>query len=355
MSKDCSININDFTGIFRKIAEKADINEDQTLSGAEISLFNDIKSTHNTKHKTFLFDNKYYDEKGNEINDLCFKDIQNPVSTKVYRMESITDIQASSKNNRAIEKAKKYGMQTEKNLNKNIVVKKVINGREVNFSYNRASIEEHIIKNSYDSKGNKITIFSDIPDIRKKPYRLRTKEECKKLVEFNNMVNNAINAGTEYGVDPKLIIAIMQREVGYDGLSSNVVGANGKGYMQLTSAPIKDMLGGYTKNKKLYYEDEIKTEQYGPEIKKLLKSRGFDTNCPPEKRQELVDRIMAYLKTNKDSDFNIRLGTLVLRYYLNKYDGNIQLAAQNYNGNSRHGIKYAYGKAVNNFYNIMNS
>ena len=57
------------------------------------------------------------------------------------------------------------------------------------------------------------------------------------------MIEYTIQSGIDYGVDPKLILSVIQQEVGFKGLSSNVTGKNGKGYMQLTSAPINDYLG----------------------------------------------------------------------------------------------------------------
>ena len=353
MSKEFSININDFIGIDRTIAEKADVNDDKNLSGYEISLFNDIKSTCDYKNNTFIFGNKLYNAQGEEAEPRAFF-IEQSLSTRVNKQEAPIDIEKQQKNNEAINKAKQYCKQLENINNKTVNIHKKVNGILVKFSYNKSSIEEYIINDSVDAMGNKITRFSDIPDIRRKPFFIRTKDECRKLVEFNNMINLTIQVGLEYGIDPKLIVAIMQRETGYNGLSEDVVGKNGKGYMQLTSAPINDILGGYSKNKKLYFEENLKIDKYGPEVEELLKSRGFDVDCPPEQRKNLVEDIMNYLKNNKDIDFNIRLGTLILRYYLNKSNGDIQLAAQNYNGNGKRGIKYAYGRAVKNYYNKLN-
>lgn len=335
------------------MAEKADFNGDKKLSGAEISLFNEIEATLDASGNTFTFGNNIYDKSGKETAPFEKHIIEKPVSTKVYRQPTEEEIKKEIVNNSMIQKAKEFSRESLKFANRNVTVKKTIDGKNIEFTFNRSKIEEHIFYNSVDSHGNKITIFSDIPEIRKKPFAQRTKEECRKLVEFNNMMNSIINSGVEYGVDPKLITAIIQREVGFNGLSKNVLGANGNGYMQLTSAPIKDILGGYTKKRKLYFADYLKTNLYGREVEQLLISRGFKTDCPPEQREELVNNIMNYLINNKDTDFNIRMGTLVLRYYLNKSDGNVQIAAQNYNGHLKH--KIAYGKAVNNFYNQMNS
>ena len=99
----------------------------------------------------------------------------------------------------------------------------------------------------------------------------------------------------------------------------------------------------------------LNTKAYGTEIVELFKSRGFNVDCAPQKRGEVAEQILSYLKANNDADFNIRLGTLILRNKLKAAKGNVQIAAQNYNGNSKNGIKYAYGKAVKNYYKQMNN
>lgn len=352
MPKDYSININDFTGIFRTMAEKANVNGGDTLDNVEISIFSEIEATYNSKSKTFIFDNNYYDENGN-IAEPLDKLVEPSVSTGISRKKSPEDLLIEQKNNLAVQNAKDFARQMEQESKKSVRIQKTVNGKNVDFTYNKSLLEDYIINQSKDAKGNRIKYFADIYKIRQKPLMLRTKEESKKLIEFNNMVNNAINAGVEYGVDPKLIIAIMQQEVKFDGLNDNVVGRNGKGYMQITSSPVKDMLGGYIKNKRVYFAENLKVQKYGPELEELLISRGFNTSSPPEEKGALADSIMRYLKENKDPDFNIRLGTLILRNYLYKSNGNIKLAAQNYNGNPKNGIKIAYGRAVKSYYNQM--
>lgn len=215
----------------------------------------------------------------------------------------------------------------------------------VHFQYSKKGLENHIINNAKDAQGNLITRFKSIPEIRETPLTERTPEQKALLEEFDNMINYTIEAGTEYGVDPKYILSIIQREVCFDGLSDNVTGINGKGYMQLTSAPINDYLG-YAGNKKYY---DIKDAQYGPEVEELLVSRSFNPReaKTQNEKKELYKQIMKYLKDNTDAEFNIRLGTLVLRYYLNQADGDINIAAKNYNGSS---IKFSYAKGVTKNY-----
>ena len=354
MPKDYSINISDFTGIFRAMADKANVNGGNTLDIVEVSIFNEIESTYDDKSKTFLFNKEFYNELGNTVEPVDRLESQK-VSTNVEKQKSPEEILADKKNDLAIQKAKLFAQQAEEERNKTVIIEKNINGKDVKISYNKASIENYIINEATDSAGQKLKYYSDIYNIRQKPIILRTKEECRKLIEFNNMVNNAINAGVDYGVDPKLIFAIIQKEVGFNGLNDNVTNSSGKGYMQITRIPICDMLGGYTKNGKVHYQYGLKTKQYGPELEELLICRGFNVNCPPEEKETLEKNIIQYLKENKDGDFNIRLGTLILRYYLNKSNGNIKLAAQKYNGNAKNGIKYAYGKDINKYYNQMHA
>ncbi len=63
--KILGINISDFTGIYRAIAEKANINGGNTLEGIEISLFFDAKNTIDKNKSIFTFNGKTYDVDGN--------------------------------------------------------------------------------------------------------------------------------------------------------------------------------------------------------------------------------------------------------------------------------------------------
>jgi len=248
MSGKNSINISDFTGIFRIMAEKANVNGGKTLDDVEISIFRDMESTYNSKNNTFIFEGEMYGLNGSLAQPYDYYKEQ-PVSIKSYKHQTAEELSVELKNSAAIQKTKEIASQLDKMRNTTVKVVRMIDGEKVVFRYNRAVIEDYVINSSTDAKGNLIKYFSDIPAIRQKVYTQRTKEESRKLVEFNNMINCVINAGKDYGVDPKFIVAIIQREVNFKGLSSNVTGRNGKGYMQITSAPIRDMLGGYTKNK----------------------------------------------------------------------------------------------------------
>ena len=234
---------------------------------------------------------------------------------------------------------------------------------EAKYSYSKELLEKHIMFEGVDNSGRPIKIFNDIPQIRKLPENMRTDKQKALLKEFDDMVNFAIKVGQEYNIDPKLVVSIMEREVGFDGFGKHtgldVTGINGKGYMQLTTAPIGDFLyKTQVENKKkgipAKYAAGTKESLYGVEMTDLLISRGFDVNAAQTTAQKkaLEERIMAYLKKNTDPEFNIRLGTLTMRYYMNKANGNVKTAATNYNGSSG---KILYGIAVSGKYEKMDN
>lgn len=237
-----------------------------------------------------------------------------------------------------------------------IEINTTINGHKVKFSFNQAKIEDYIINKAKDSHGNRITLFKDINDIREKKPENRTQKEKDLLKEFENMIKWITHAGIDYGINPNFIVAIIQREVGFDGYGKqkgraiDVTSSNGKGYMQITSAPVKDIFGW---DGRKYNQSKVSDKLYGPEVVKLMASRGFDVNCPENKKPAMVQKVLDYLKQNKDPEFNIRLGTLILRYYYYRANENIEIAAKNYNGSPQ---KVAYGRAVNqNFRNAVNN
>lgn len=274
-------------------------------------------------------------------------------TNKTLNNKTISTSKTTDANGNVIEK-------TERTITKNngITTVKTVrtNGKQSTtseFQYNISELENYVINNGVDKKGKAITDFKSIPEIRKKPAKNRTPEEKALLEEFNQLINLVTVVGTDYGVDPKHILSIIQEEVGFDGFGKrkgSVTGVNGKGYMQLTSAPIQDFLG---KSMGKYKEgNTLNLKKYGLEVLQLLDSRGFKVQDAktPEEKEKLEKEIMAYLKENKDEIFNIRLGTLILRYQLKAAKGNIQTAAKNYNGSK---FKEGYGKRVNEYANKL--
>lgn len=242
-----------------------------------------------------------------------------------------------------------YCSATDSNQVKMTIKRTSLDGRfvrekDISFSYSKNEIENYII-NAKDAPR-----FSKINEIREKLPEKQTNEEKALLNEFENLVNNVIAAGLDYGIDPNFIISIIHQEVKFEGLSSRVTGKNGKGYMQLTTAPIADYLG-LAEDKKYH---ATKKDKYGPEVEELLLSRGFDPNCSNADKKELTNQIVNYLIENKDAEFNIRLGTLILRQYVDNAKGDFWKAAKNYNGNKELQNEYA-NKVVNKYYKSLES
>ena len=340
MPKEYSININDFIGIHKAMAEKANVNGGKTLEGIEISIFNEILSTYDPHNETFIIENNIFDINGKKVNTFPLRK-EEAVSTRVYHQKAFVDLDAGLKDYNAVESAKQAAKEIQQIQNKPLKGVKYVNGKKTTFTYKRSALENYIIKytnNLGDSAG---VSFAKIPNIRKKGIAFRTKEESRLLLEFNNLVNGVINASSDYEVDPRLVLAFIQKEVKFDGISKNAIGNSGKGYMQLTSVVIEDMLGKGEKG----YQKELKTSVYGEEIIELFKSKNFNVDCPPEKREHIASKIKNYLKTNKDTDFNIRIGTLLIRRHLKTTKGNIEKTGQLYNT-----VYDSYGKSIKNIY-----
>ncbi|MBE7703529.1 MAG: hypothetical protein E7Z89_05700 [Cyanobacteria bacterium SIG28] len=229
------------------------------------------------------------------------------------------------------------------------------NYKELNLSYqySQTGIEDYIIKNSY---GNK---FKNIRALKSKDPASCTQEEQKLIKQFDDLIKYVIEVGNEYGVDPNFIVAIIHQETTFDGMSERVTGNSGKGYMQVTGAPIRNYLGctkADYKNNIYVYKEKYKDQIYGHEMKELLKSRGFDPDkaTNDKEKERLAKDILNYLIKNKDADFNIRLGALILRDYQNDItndNGNIKETAFDYNGNPV--LQDKYSREVRDYYNTI--
>ena len=104
MPKDFSINISDFTGIFRAMAEKANENGDEILNRDEISVFNYIRKTHNKRENTFIYDDTVYDANGKEYSFVLKHE---PDVLKIQKPSSLEEMQKEQKNAMALNKANK--------------------------------------------------------------------------------------------------------------------------------------------------------------------------------------------------------------------------------------------------------
>ena len=108
MPEEYSININDFIGVHRAMAEKANVNGGKTLDNIEISIFNEILSTYDQKDDTFIIENTIYDKDGKKIDYAPLK-IGERVSTRISFQKPIEDFEKDVKNSTKTKQAfKRY-------------------------------------------------------------------------------------------------------------------------------------------------------------------------------------------------------------------------------------------------------
>ena len=89
MPNNFQIKISDFTGIFRAIAEKSNIDGNDTLENEEISIFYITKKTVNKEQSIFFFDNKMYDAKGKEFSGEPYIAINDKIKTSNHNVINI--------------------------------------------------------------------------------------------------------------------------------------------------------------------------------------------------------------------------------------------------------------------------
>lgn len=415
-NKDTSVPKHKYKSIFlssikndelKSIAEKCNLDNDKRLYGDEIEQFLAMCEKENLEYnpgwfKRFInnargfFKNLF--SKNEEIED---SSVEISREVKGYGVYSITTITTKTGNNLSVKQVidntdgnpsdedstatevdnlKNYGdaeIIVNNNFDKDtkntsIAYKKRQrnNSKEImheaNFTYNKEMLEDYIINEATDIKGNKL-YFSDVKSIRETLPEERTAEQIKLLNEFENFINYVLEAGNDYGVDPKQIVAIIQKEVGFDGSKK---GKNGNGYMQITTITVADILNnlGYklrgTEKRGFYVEKTkygkgLKQDLYGSDIIELFNSRGFKltNNMTKTEKDALLGEVITYLRKNTDPEFNIRLGTIILRAKLLKNDGDFIEAARDYNGNERKiggtMIKDDYAKKVTSFYDAI--
>lgn len=344
MNKIKEILLSNLNGNLLDIAKKADSDKNEKLTGSEISIFlmecedkgivyEDNNPSNKNEFQYFIKPVKKFWEK-HDVNSEAYGNYK--IVTKETYGEKIKIYDSNEGNEFDTEIRTKIAEDqngnTRVNYSKTHFRCNKLYIQESSFEYNVADLENYIISKA-SKKGNKITYFSDIPKVRLLPENKRTTQEKELLEEFDNLIKYVTEIGTEYGVDPKQIIAIIQEESEFDGLGKKrkVSTDSGKGYMQLTSSVHDDILGlddGGTYG-------NIKLNIYGVEVIELFESRGFkiqevQTN---EEKKKLSRKIMNYLIKNQDPEFNIRLGTLKLRKELNSANGDFRQAAYKYNGN----------------------
>ena len=391
----------------KSIAEKCNLDNDKRLYGDEIEQFLAMCEKENLEYKPSLFKRVWNNTRGffknlfSKKEELEDSSVETSKVLKEYGAYSITTVTTKTGNNLSVKQVidntngnpreedstiietdnlKNYGdaeivMDNNfdtKSRNNNIDYKKRQQSynkeitHKANFTYNKEMLEDYIINEATDSKGNKL-YFSDVKSIREILPEERTPEQIKLLNEFENFINYVLEAGNDYGVDPKQIIAIIQKEVGFDGSKK---GKNGNGYMQITTITVADMLNNLsyklrgTEKRGFYVEKTkygkgLKQDLYGSDIIELFNSRGFKltNNMTKAEKDVLLGEVVTYLRKNTDPEFNIRLGTIILRAKLLKNDGDFTEAARDYNGNGKiikgSRVKDDYAKKVIDFYDAV--
>ena len=122
-----------------------------------------------------------------------------------------------------------------------------------------------------------------------------------------------------------------------------------------------DIIGGqgasvknakYQDNKKNESLRSIISNKYGKEMADLLESQGYNLNITKaSEKDDLAKQIWKTIYDNTDPEFNIRMGTLILRYKEKQKKGDFALAAQAYNGNATNQVPYS--RRVKSTYDIL--
>lgn len=182
-------------------------------------------------------------------------------------------------------------------------LKMILDSYVQNGAYDPKTVEvaESKIKGKLADKSNaKIKYFANDEHAQERKYLLDTIVETAK----------------EENLDPRLILAIIQKENGFDGSHVN---KNGKGYMALTGIAIKDTLlrpRSFEGINELYidYTNELGLTEDEVKILKNTKKRAELS----KKENEIYKKIVKYLEENKDNKtrtLNIKIGAKILVYH----------------------------------------
>lgn len=119
----------------------------------------------------------------------------------------------------------------------------------------------------------------------------------------NKLADEIVKIAAEYNADPIAIACIMKHETHF----RNINGTTGKGMMQLTRLPLKDM-----------YE---RPALYDKKLNSIIKRYPSYTNL--------------FNAVQSQPALNIRVGTILYQHYLEASKGNVKKALRNYNGSYR--------------------
>lgn len=214
-------------------------------------------------------------------------------------------------------------------------------------------LHNYVQTSAYDNNGYQIKRFAN-----------NARENERKF-----LMDNVFEAANNEGIEAKLVLAIIQKENGFDG---SYVNKNGKGYMALTGIAIEDTvmnpkrLNGIIDLYKEYADEIGLTEQdieflENPKTKKYEQSydnsgnpiykNGKPKNKLTKKAKEIYDKIVTYLNKNEGNrtrSFNIKIGTKILAYHIKRIKSDVQnnnetltkkqiywRVARNYNGSDK--------------------
>ena len=246
MPNGFSINISDFDGIYRAMAQKANLNNDNILDHNEISLFNKIRKTYNPNTKTFIFEGKIYEENGQEGFPIKPEEA---VSTRVENIyKNIDDAIAREKNMKALEKADNAEQE----------------------------VKQYICQLINQEIKQKITIEQGVKNFS---------------VDLKYWSEKIYNIATENNFPIEVIVAIISTET-RGRFDKNLDGANGRGPMQITTSAIR----AFHPNAKGNWNDIFKKMD-----EKLLNDTLHTRNQTPEEIRN---------NCAKDDEFGIKVGVL---------------------------------------------
>ncbi len=189
-----SINISDFDGIWRSMAQKANLNGDGILDHNEVSIFNNMRKSYDPKTDTFLFEGKIYDAKGKEYNPANIKP-EAPDALRIDNLKRTEEIMlARDKNIAALNKA----ANAEKEIKQYIA------------SLIKAEVKQKII----------------------------IEQGVKKFsVDLKYWSDKIYKVATENNFPIEIIVAVISTET-RGSFKKNLDGASGRGPMQITTSAI---------------------------------------------------------------------------------------------------------------------
>ena len=139
-------------------------------------------------------------------------------------------------------------------------------------------------------------------------------KNCQLKNNQDRLAYDIVKIAKEYDSDPIAIACIIKKETHFDIKKNS---PTGKGAMQLTRLPVKDMFE--------------RTSIYDPKLVPIVTAYKTYNNL--------------YEEIQKNPILNIKIGTILFKYYLARANGNVKVALRNYNGTN---VKEKYANEVYN-------